>query len=194
MMSLRRAAIGLAVAGAVTTLSGCMTVVKQAYYEAKGGEGQVFEISEPPPQRLASFTQMKLEISDALMAHRLPAGTLVNLREGFRKALAKSKLPLELVGEDVPTGPTVLVLKGTIVHYQPKSGLQSILGGMAQLICRFELIDGGSSKVIGTINAVGVSKAMTRAGIDELSEGLSHGLIRWLSKEIRGVEEKDEER
>lgn len=152
---------------------------KKLFHEVKGGEGRLVVIHDPGPTALMDYQYVQIERFPSQMGSTLPGYTPALIQEACIKELSKKPALYELIDPGVKKKST-LIIRGRIIHYQASSGISSVFSSFSQMICRVELVDAESDKVIGQANCVGLSKAIARSGIEELSEGVAEAIKEWL--------------
>ncbi len=159
---------------------GCAGFVARAgLAEVTGGKGLLTVIKNPPYGQIYKYKYVKIERFGNTVNGILPAGTISILYASCVDELLNDHAPFKLARDNPPANQT-LIIRGRIIHYNPAGGLSAVLGKFSQLICRIELVDGATSKVIGQANCIGFSKAILRAGTEELSKEVAHSLRKWL--------------
>ena len=170
--------IALAFIAILIGSAGCQQLfIGRAVSEVRGGSGYLVVIRDPAPTALLKYRYAMMENVRNEMGPALPYYAVSEVQRAFGKVLTRKQL------YRFKTGParSTLVIRTSIVHYQSSSGLSKLLGGFNQLVCRVELIDGGTRRIVGQANCVGISKALARSGIEELSEGCADALRKWLT-------------
>jgi hypothetical protein len=169
----------------LTSMTGCGGGMfgfgaKRLLNEVKGGEGQLVIIKDPGPAALMEYQNVRIERFSSQIGSALPGYTTGVIHDAVVREMVKKPKLYNLVSPESQKKST-LIIRGQIIHYQASSGISSVFSSFSQLICRVELVDAASGKIIGQANCVGLSKAIARSGIEELSEGVAKAVKKWLT-------------
>ena len=160
--------------------TGCTTVLKQTYYTARGAQGKFYEVQVVAPSVLANYQSVHVEPFTNELGERIPPAVIAEVNEQTPKAVAES-------GLFYPEG-TPLRITGTIIHFTGKSGLKgsvgSVIGGAEECVCRVQLLDGGTGKLIGEAVCWGTVKSAVRRGTGELGIGVGKSVTEWLKERL----------
>lgn len=156
---------------------GCMTAAKEAYGGVTGADGIVAEIQpavEADNDRpLGRYTHFEIgKVTDDISG-KYPDQILDMVPDQFEKQLAKKKIV------NAPTGKT-LIIRGTIIHYEDEGMLGMVLGPLEEIICRTELVDKDTGKVIGVANCIGRTTERVNKGVAKKAEGLAKAWANWI--------------
>ncbi len=162
--------------------TGCVaTVAKVGLREFQGAKAYVTEIQAPPQLALAKYNRVKIERFSSLMGNKLPAGTIGLLYRACTGEVTKKDM-LVTADSTEPTSPDTFIVRGKVLHYKPAGGLSSVLGKYAIMVCRIELIDSATGKIIGIANCSGFSKAITHSDKKDLARAVAKAVRKWIEQ------------
>ncbi len=160
-------------------LTGCFTAAKLGLSEVTGGKKLLVVIKQPLKSKIYQYKYIKIERFKNKMGNILPPETIPVLYAACVDEILKEPMQFKIARNGAPANKT-LIIRGSIIHYNPAGGLSAVMGKFAQIICRVELIDKSTGQVLGVAHCIGFSKAIMRAGIEELSEGVAKAIRDWL--------------
>jgi len=111
----------LAMALALLPLTGCMTIVKQAYYEIKGAQAKIVLNEDMTDRTLLDYKGVKFESLKRSVGERIVPQTFVT---AFDHATAETLVDLK---EEYPGGEPALTVKTEVSYFQRKGFLSSPL-------------------------------------------------------------------
>jgi hypothetical protein len=177
----------LAIAGTLlVTSSGCSTIFKEGIKAGMGGRGAVAALQSPssasgrPP--LAEYENFELGGLDEDFGGMVPAEFYDEIPGHFRREVGDANLPVE------PGGKTALI-RGTIIHYEGKDLVGSIVSPLDQVIVRAEMVDKQTGEILGRANLVGRTTSRTRRGPSIVAEGYARAAVEWFSENYFPPEE-----
>ncbi len=177
-------------AGLLLTASGCSMAVKQAYHGVVGASGKFYEIKVVDEEVLKTYTAVRVEPFTNDLGERVPQKVIDRVNEMVPKEVEDS-------GFFDGDGDRVLSIKGRIIHYNGKSGLEgavgSVLSGGEECVCRVELLDARSGSLVGEAVCWGTVKSAVRRGSTELGIGVGKGVTKWLEERLPDEEETQQE-
>ena len=182
----RNAALLTLIAG-IGPLCGCSTILKQTYHTAVGAQGKFYELEKVDPAVLETYRAVKVEpFTNALAAH-IPPEVVGTINANMPRVIAEE-------GLFYPDG-KLLRVTGSIIHYTGKSGLTgavgSTIGGSQDSVCRVQLLDDASGKLIGEAICWGSVKSALRRGAEEQGIGVGKAVAKWVSRRLpEGVAEQ----
>jgi len=158
--------------------SGCTgTILREGAGVALGAKGIVAPIqplaASKSDRPLGDYTRFELGAMEDDTGGKVPADFYAALPREFQEELARKKLPDEAGGKTA-------VLRGRIIHYEDASTLLSVLGPMEEVICRTELVDKDSGKVLGVANCVGRTTENVNRGARKKADGLAKAFAAWI--------------
>ncbi|UCG32204.1 MAG: hypothetical protein JSU68_11115 [Phycisphaerales bacterium] len=166
---MKRALVVLAVLLMANT--GCTTVLKRGYKEAKGASGKVREIKAPTQADLRTYRSVR-------------AGTVTNeigivCNPGMLSGL-KTYLPAEFaeMKDLFPGGDPALTVDVAIQYAQKGGGVKAAIGSDQYLISRVK-IHGRDGSTVGDLILIGHSEAM-RTSDEDLAKAAAHELATYL--------------
>jgi hypothetical protein len=176
---MKRAVVVWVILGAVLCCGGCTRAISEGLGEVKGASGLVMPIwpasAVADPDALANYRHFELgEIQDGI-GGRLPAGFLALLREEFDQQLVRKSLPSN------PTG-KMLLIRGTIVHYEDASMMGMVVSPLEEVICRTGFVDKSSGRVLAIANCIGRTNTSLNLGVRTKAEGLAKAFVGWIDK------------
>ncbi len=160
-------------------LTGCFTAAKLGLSEVTGGKDMLVVIKNPSMSKIYNYKYIKIERFKNNMGHILPAETIPILYAACIDKILEEPMQFQVAKDNSPANQTIII-RGTIIHYNPAGGLSAVMGKFAQIICRVELVDKTTGQVLGIAHCIGFSKAIMRAGVEELSEGVAKAIRKWL--------------
>ena len=170
--------ISLALLMLATT--GCSTVIKQAYYGAKGAQGKFYELKVVDPDVLTTYKSIRFEPFTNELSKHVPGEVVTGINELAPKTVAEANI-------FYPKGKT-LVVNGKIIHFTGKSGakgsVSSVIGSDEICVCRVQLTDADSGDLVGEGICWGIVKSAVRRGSEEFGAGVGKGLIGWFEERL----------
>ncbi|MFA5864175.1 MAG: hypothetical protein WC975_05750 [Phycisphaerae bacterium] len=168
---------------ALASCTGCqMFIAKRLLQEVRGGQSQLTIIKNASPSALIDYKRIKMGDFRNEMGRQFPSYAATEVRQAFIDQIVKNPRIYDLASEN-SNARSMLIMRGSIIHYQPTSAISGVMGGFSQLICRVELIDAATGKIIGVANCCGFSKAIARSGVKELAAGAAKAMRKWLTKQ-----------
>lgn len=164
--SVHRAAVALLAFSAVS-ITGCFTLAKQAFVEARGAQGEVLSISELHETALGRCQGLEFTPATTTAGPRIcPAEVLRAYDRSANQLVARLK-PL------YPGGAPVLRVDTEMLYFQKKGLL-----GQAILLARIRMHADNQLAVDAIVKVE--SKAFRAGGEDELARGATEGLRKYL--------------
>lgn len=163
-------------------LIGCSRMISTGISEAKGGTAKLTIIKAVAPGGLRQYKHVKLETFENTMGSALPGNAIGELKAETLKDLSEHAELFKVIGENGPTDVPILIVRGQVIHYHSGGGIGAILGKFSQLICRVQLVDAASAEVLGEANSNAMSKAISRAGVSDLSKAVAKSLTKWIEE------------
>ena len=179
---------------------GCYSrVAKEALYGIKGADGRsvIIQGRQHEISMLASqygsfkIGEIKNDIGSAgndLFLATLPKALneILSYRDASFGETLEGKDKQEL--GPFLTGPPnkTLLITGVLIHYDLGDLLDKIAGPMQEAICRIEIRDADTNKLLVEVNCVGRAKSSFRKGPEELAEGVAKAV-----RELLEAEEED---
>ena len=168
-----------ALAAVCLTQIGCMSAVKQAYYELRGARANVLLNELVPPSALEPFDSVRFEPATTSLTARLVPRKLLTEYDRFA-----ANAPAQLA-DCYPGGTRTLVVASDVFYFQEKGLLSP-----AMMLTRVHLRDGG--RVIADTIVRVESKSFRDGGEDDIAEAAIRGLSKFL-REQRGCPEPGKE-
>jgi hypothetical protein len=168
----------LALLAASLPAAGCTgTIIREASGAVLGAKGTYMQIQPLAPDKetktLGAYSRFELgTIADGI-GGRTPPDFIAHLEKAFPEEVRGARLP------DGDTGKT-LVIRGAIAHYESASTIGYVLGPMEEVICRTELVDKDSGRVLGVANCIGRTNAASNAGVKSKASGLAKAFVKWI--------------
>lgn len=148
-------------------LSGCTTVIKQAYYEARGAKGELRFVGQPDTAALARMRAIEFTPAATTVGPRIcPAKLLRAYDRSANRAVAKLK-------PYYPGGTPALTIESEIHYFQDKG----LLSG-AFMLTRVRMHAGEELLADAVIKAE--SKAFTAGGESDLAEASVDAVAEFL--------------
>jgi len=149
---------------------GCSSVAKRGLAEVRGASGKVFAIQalSPATAKGASVLKIGQVRIDGSGAADFRTALQTQLKKQLAAAIADKKI--------TPGSGGPLTINSTVRFYSSKGG-GKLIGGMAFVIVRVEIVDKGG-KVVGKADALATTKAL-RTGTEDLAKELGKKVIEW---------------
>jgi len=164
--------------GVCLTAGGCTgTIIREASGAVLGAKGTYMPIEPLSPDKeaktLGEYSRFELgPITDGI-GGKTPAGFNDHLEKEFADEARKAHLP------DEPTG-KALMIRGTVIYYESANTVGYVLGPLEEVICRAEMVDKQSGKVLGVANCLGRTKAVNNSGVRTKASGLAKAFVKWI--------------
>jgi hypothetical protein len=168
----------LALLAAVLPATGCVgTVIREAGGAMLGAKGTYMQIQPLAPDKetktLGVYSRFELgTIADGI-GGKTPPELFTDLERIFPEEVGSAHLP------DNDTGKT-LIIRGTIAHYESASTIGYVLGPMEEVICRTELVDKDTGRILGVANCIGRTNAASNSGVKSKASGLAKAFVKWI--------------
>jgi hypothetical protein len=177
----------LSMAGVLlVSCTGCSTLFKEGIKAGLGGRGAVASLQSPssasamPP--LAEYKNFELGQLEDDFGGMVPSEFYDEIPGHFQREVLDANLPTD------PTGKTA-VIRGTIIHYEGKDLVGSIVSPLDQVIVRAEMVDQQTGEILGRANLVGRTTSRTRRGPSIVAEGYARACVQWFSENYFPQEE-----
>ena len=157
---------------------GCTgTIIREASGAVLGASGTFMPLQPLAPDKetktLGAYTRFELGPINDDIGDKMPANLVTYLQEAFPEEVKDARLP------DNGTGKT-LIVRGTIIYYESSSTVGYALGPLEEAICRTELVDKDTGRVLGVANCVGRTKAVNNSGVKSKASGLAKAFVKWI--------------
>lgn len=172
----------LVMAVALLPLTGCMTLVKQAYYEIKGAQAKIVLNEDMTDRTLLNYKGVKFEPLKRAVGERIVPQTFVT---AFDHATAETLADLK---EEYPGGEPTLTVKTEVSYFQRKGFLSSALS-----LTRMHVLAG--ERLVVDAMVLAETKAFREGDGDEaLAEATVKAISKMLAtrKNPETYDEKDE--
>ena len=148
--------------------TGCTTVLKQAYYEVRGAQGELRFIDQPMPSEIRQCNSVNIEPATTDLG---PVMCPPELQEAYVDAAHAA-----LTAEDTlwPGGEPAMTVSGRIVYFQKKGILSA-----SQLITRIKFETGG--REVGDALLVVESKSFRKGDEKAIAEAGVQTLMKYLN-------------
>jgi hypothetical protein len=166
---MKRALVVLAVLLMANT--GCTTVLKRGYKEAKGAGGKVREIKAPTQADLRTYKSIRAGTVTNEIGKVCNPGMLSGLKTYLPAELAKMK-------DLFPGGDPALTIDVAIHYAQKGGGVKAAIGSDQYLISRAK-IRGQDGSTVGDLILIGHSEAM-RTSDEDLAKAATEELAKYL--------------
>ncbi|MFA6132949.1 MAG: hypothetical protein WC869_02895 [Phycisphaerae bacterium] len=160
------------------TTGGCLSrAIKEGMGKARGPAGIYMPIQPLSPIKnapvLASYRNFEMgKITDDI-GSRAPGELMYYLPRAFDTQLGKKKLPMERGGK-------TLIVRGEIIHYESAGTVANVMGPLEEVICRTELVDKDTGKVLGVANCIGRTQETVNQGVEKKAQGLAKAMVSWI--------------
>ncbi len=151
--------------------SGCMsTVARRGLAEVRGASGDVYPIQAFSPATAKGASTLKIgQVQiDGSGAAEFRTALQTQLNKQLAAAIADRKI--------TPGSGEPLTINSTVRFYSSKGG-SKLIGGMAFVIVRVEIVD-KDGKVVGKADALASTQAL-RTGTEDLAKELGKKVIAW---------------
>ncbi len=183
---MKKLALWTIVAVLVAGTAGCSTIFKEGIKAGMGGRGAVASLQSPvsasaqPP--LAEYENFELGDLKEDFGGMVPREFYDEIPGHFQREVVDANLPVS------PGGKTA-VIRGTIIHYEGKDLVGSIVSPLDQVIVRAEMVDQQTGEILGRANLVGRTTSRTRRGPSIVAEGYARAAVQWFSENYFPKEE-----
>lgn len=158
-------------------VGGCGRVITEASGAVMGASGTFMPIvpisTDQEVRSLGAYARFELGPVTDDIGGKTPVDFLGYLEREFAEKVKDARLPNEVSGN-------TLVIRGKIVYYESASTVGHVLGPLEQVICRAELVDKQTGKVLAVANCVGRTEASNNAGVRSKASGLAKAFVRWI--------------
>jgi hypothetical protein len=178
---MKRALVVLAVLLMANT--GCTTILKRGYKEAKGAGGKVREIKAPTQAELRTYKSIRVGTIGNDIGQVCNPGMLTGLQTYIPAELAKMK-------DLFPGGQPTLTVDVAVQYAQKGGGIKAAIGSDQYLISRVKLL-GTDDSTVGVLILIGHSEAM-RTSDEDLAKAAAVELAKYLRQVYQPSEEQEE--
>jgi hypothetical protein len=160
------------------TAGGCTgTIIREASGAVMGAKGTFMPIMPLSPDKqakpLGQYRRFELGPITDDIGGKTPVGFAEYLQREFPDEVKKARLPDQLQDK-------ALVIRGKIIYYESASTVGYVLGPLEEVICRAEMVDKQTGRVLGVANCVGRTKAVNNSGVRTKASGLAKAFVRWI--------------
>jgi hypothetical protein len=154
-------------------LTGCFTLAKQAYNEARGAQGEVLPISNIKDRALAEYKTIEFTPATTTVGSRICPPEVLHAYDRAARALQSRLKPL------FPGGEPALKADSDVIYVQTKG----ILGG-ALMLTRIRLHAADELVIDALVRAE--SESFRAGGENDLAQASASALERFLEQKKRG--------
>jgi len=174
-------------AGVVALCVGCTTAAKQAYYTAKGPQGNCLLVRSDGMDPLRKYNSMEVVRFQNDLPGIIENSLVSTVQSDIVRELKEKGLFLEVTAvpafQKGATQTPTAVLRGRLVDItSDKIPGQKLIGGGNHLIAQVEVVDKASGKVIAVANIRGVIKSVLEGGESDLAHGMARGAKKLCEK------------
>ncbi len=176
---MKKLALWMTVTVLLAGTAGCSTLIKEGVKAGMGGRGAVASLQSPtsasgmPP--LAEYENFELGDLKEDFGGMVPSEFYEKIPGHFQREVVDANLPVN------PGGKTA-VIRGTIIHYEGKDLVGTIVSPLDQVIVRAEMVDQQTGAILGRANLVGRTTSRTRRGPNIVAEGYARACVQWFSE------------
>jgi len=160
-----------------TGTMGCSTAIKEGVGVARGAKGTYTPLqplaAEEEARPLGEYTRFELGTIEDDFGGQTPSEFFPLLQEAFTKQLEDSRLPNEAGGK-------TLLIRGKILHYESEGMVGVAIGPLEEVVCRTELVDKSTGRVLATGNCIGRTTERVNLGVQKKADGLAKAFIAWI--------------
>ncbi|TWT42155.1 hypothetical protein RAS1_32850 [Phycisphaerae bacterium RAS1] len=168
MLASRRPAAAIALGLFLLPLSGCFTVIKQAYFEARGAQGKVVVVTDTASTELDRCGSIEFEPSTSDVGSKLCPPKLLTDYDLAIADLKQKQLPARFGG-----GAPAARVTSQIYYFQEK-------GFFGQAMCIARLKFSGAAGQILDVMIISESKAYRAGGEKDLANACAKALGKFL--------------
>ena len=159
-------------------MGGCVSrAIKEGAGAALGAKGVYREIGSMGPKDarpLAGYSNFAMGRVEDDFGGMIPAELISALPGEVTRRLQDAKLPVGGAGK-------TLVINARVFYYEKDGAMGFAFGNFEEAIAEVHLVDKATGKVVGKSICVGRTTTTSTMGVDKKTEGLSKGIVKWIS-------------